>query len=82
MKSGERLATADRAVSLLVRLARDAATDELSPNEQGGVLRLEAALARQGLTPRPRRRFWAWGAGALSFGAAAASIWTNCAPMP
>ena len=57
MKSGirmnflERRAFADRALSRLVRMARDAAPATLSSREQRGVFRLEARLVESSSAP-------------------------------
>ena len=59
MNSWERRVATERGVSRLLRLARDASNDTLSPSEQRGLLRLEAALARErGRERRPAEVRW------------------------
>jgi ferric-dicitrate binding protein FerR (iron transport regulator) len=76
MNSWERRAAAERAVSNLVRMAQVASSDALSPSEQNGLLRLEAAIAEQRALPRvSARRPWGFRAGAaLATAVAAAAV--------
>jgi ferric-dicitrate binding protein FerR (iron transport regulator) len=72
MNSWERRAAAERAVSQLVRMARETSEDALSPSEQQGLVRLEAAIARRQERP-PWRAHQSWGLRGAVFAAAVAA---------
>jgi len=71
MNSWERRAAANHAVSQLARMAQEASNDDLSPREQDGLLRFEAAVAQRRMHRRDRSK-WTWGFGAAGLAAAAA----------
>jgi hypothetical protein len=75
MNSWERRASADRAVSQLVRMAQEASSDELTRSEQAGLVRFEAAIASRSVQRRaPSKGTWKFGIALFGVAAAAAAI--------